>query len=189
LGGVDIVAELPAGTQNIGDVDIASFPAAALEVVGDVAHDAIAAGNPVLTGAVARTTEPTAVAAADLAQLMADLTGKLVTLPYCTPDQMVNAQITKTTTAIQDVLAAGGVGVRNYVTSISASNTSATGVRIDFSDGATIFASFFLAASGGGVSHIMPVPIRGTANTAVRATLSAAVTDVRISVQGYKSAA
>jgi hypothetical protein len=185
---------LPAGAATaalqLADDHNVTVSNANLEVVGDVAHDAAAAGNPVLLGGVARTTEPAVVStAADLAQLMTDMVGKLVVLPYCTPDQMVNAQITKTTAAIEDVLAAAGAGVRNYVTSFSASNTSATGVRIDFSDGATIFGSYFLAASGGGVSHIMPVPIRGTANTAVRATLSAAVTDVRISVQGYKSAA
>jgi hypothetical protein len=47
---VDIVAALPAGTNNIGDVDVLTLPASTntIEVVGDVAHDAAAAGNPLL---------------------------------------------------------------------------------------------------------------------------------------------
>jgi len=49
---VDVVAALPAGTNNIGNVDIVSLPASTntIEVVGDAAENANAAGNPVLVG-------------------------------------------------------------------------------------------------------------------------------------------
>ena len=60
---VDVVASLPAGSAaigklaansgvDIGDVDVTSLPASTntLEVVGDAAENAAAAGNPVLTG-------------------------------------------------------------------------------------------------------------------------------------------
>ena len=147
------------------------------------------AGNPLQIGAGARTTEPAAVAAGDLARLMTDVIGKLVTLPYATPDQLVNGVATLTSTGDSAIIAAGGAGIRNYITSLTASNTSASDVRVDFKDGTTVVMSFYLAASGGGAAHVMPVPIRGTANTAFNAALSAAVTDVRVSAQGYRSAA
>jgi len=49
---VDVVAALPAGDNNIGNVDIVTLPASTntIEVVGDAAEDAAAAGNPVLVG-------------------------------------------------------------------------------------------------------------------------------------------
>jgi len=49
---VDIIAALPAGTNNIGDVDILSLPASTntIEVVGDAADGTAVAGNPVLIG-------------------------------------------------------------------------------------------------------------------------------------------
>jgi Ni,Fe-hydrogenase maturation factor len=51
---VNVVDELPAGTNNIGDVDIASGPtgAAALEAQGTAADGAAAVGNPVQIGGV-----------------------------------------------------------------------------------------------------------------------------------------
>ena len=49
---VDVVASLPAGDNNIGNVDIVSLPASTntIEVVGDVAENENASGNPVLVG-------------------------------------------------------------------------------------------------------------------------------------------
>ena len=49
---VDVVAALPAGNNNIGNVDIVTLPASTntIEVVGDVAENENAAGNPVLIG-------------------------------------------------------------------------------------------------------------------------------------------
>lgn len=51
IGDVDILS-IAAGDNNIGNVDIVSLPASTntIEVVGDVAENAVAAGNPVLIG-------------------------------------------------------------------------------------------------------------------------------------------
>lgn len=72
IGDVDVLTlpTLPAGTNNIGDVDVITMPNVTLaagtntnEVVGDAAHDAAAAGNPILTGLTASTVVPTGVGA------------------------------------------------------------------------------------------------------------------------------
>lgn len=63
-----------------GTVAISSLPASTntLEVVGDVAHDGVAAGNPVLMGAYASTATPSAISAdGDAVHLWATTTGAL----------------------------------------------------------------------------------------------------------------
>lgn len=69
IGDVDVLS-IAAGDNNIGNVDIVTMPNVTLaagtntnEVVGDAAHDAAAAGNPVLVGAVASAAAPTDVTA------------------------------------------------------------------------------------------------------------------------------
>lgn len=64
------VTSISAGTNNIGDVDVLTLPNVTLaagtntnEVVGDVAHDAPAAGNPVLIAGYASAAAPTSVSA------------------------------------------------------------------------------------------------------------------------------
>ena len=49
---VDVVASIPAGDNNIGNVDIVTLPASTntIEIVGDAAENAAVAGNPVLVG-------------------------------------------------------------------------------------------------------------------------------------------
>ncbi len=97
----------------------------------------------------------------------------------------VSGNATLTTTTAAAIIAAPGAGVRIYLTSLTASNTSATATRVDFQDGATIFMSFLLAASGGGVTHTFSAPKRMSINTAFQGNLGTAVTDVRVSGQGY----
>lgn len=69
IGDVD-VASIAAGDNNIGNVDIVTMPNVTLaagtntnEVVGDVAHNTAAAGNPLLQGGYASAAAPTDVGA------------------------------------------------------------------------------------------------------------------------------
>lgn len=103
IGDVDVLTlpALPAGNNNIGDVDIASFVAGAiLEVQGDVARDAVAAGNPVLMGGRASLAAPTAVSSdGDAVDNWLDRVGRAnvkITAPTCTP-----ANVTAATSSTQ----------------------------------------------------------------------------------------
>lgn len=74
-------ALIPGDATNGLKVQVATLPASTntLEVVGDVAHDAPAAGNPVLVGAYAKAAAPTDVSAdGDLVRPWALLNGSLV---------------------------------------------------------------------------------------------------------------
>lgn len=107
--------------------------------------------------------------------------------PFAALTSAIDGVATLTSTGDNAIIAAQGGLVRIYITSLSASNTSSSGVRIDFKDGATVKHSFYLAPTGGGVSHIFPFPWRLTANTALNVAISGAVTDVRVSATGFSA--
>jgi len=79
IGNVDLASPLPAGDNNIGNVDLASpIPAGSNTIgkataLGDIAHDAVDSGNPIKVGAKAAGlgASPTAVAASDRTHLHA----------------------------------------------------------------------------------------------------------------------
>jgi hypothetical protein len=138
IGDVD-VASIAAGDNNIGNVDIVTVPADpfganadaasatgsvsaklrfiagtgipvtalpastnTIEVVGDAAHDAVAAGNPVLTGGFADADgDTTAVAGGDVARLLVDLMGRQWVRPIAptTTITAASSALTTVTTA------------------------------------------------------------------------------------------
>ena len=197
IGDVDVLSlpALPAGTNNIGDIDVLTLPNVAqataanlnAEVQGDAAHDAAVSGNPVLLGAEARTSDETAVANGDVTRLQADLVGKLIVLPYAIPDDITQGCATATGTADTALEAAAGAGVRTYATSISVINTSATATYVTIKDGTTAIYEIPAPANNGGAVVPFPVPLRGTANTALNFASAAAVTTMRVCYNGYKS--
>lgn len=92
------------------------------------------------------------------------------------------------TTNSTQVVAAGGAGVRYYITSISVSNMDATvNTRVDILDGATVIWSGPAACLGGGFVQTFPAPLRGTANTAINAQCSTTSAQVRVAVAGFKA--
>lgn len=154
-------------------------------VVGSVAHDGVDAGNPVKVGGIARSSEQTAVANADRVNAAYDLVGKQIVLPYANPENMVSGTASATGTADTAVIAAGGAGVRNYITSIFINNSSATNTFVNLKDGTTIVAVIPAPANSGAVIAL-PVPLRGTANTAFNFASAAGVTTMNVSAVGYR---
>jgi hypothetical protein len=102
------VAAIAAGDNNIGNVDIVSLPASTntLEVVGDAAHDAAAAGNPVLIGGYASATEPADTSAdGDAAQLWLLRSGLL---PTTMRDSVGDSAMDDANNALRVNVVAGG---------------------------------------------------------------------------------
>lgn len=97
---------------------------------------------------------------------------------------------TLTTTGDVALVAAQGGGLSIHVEWLILSNTSAVDVRVDLKDGTNIKIPIFLAATGGGAFIKFPDkrPWKITANTAFNGALSAAVTDVRVTVGYYTRA-
>lgn len=203
---VDVVAPLPAGTNaigklsansgvDIGDVDILSLPASTntIEVVGDVAHDAAAAGNPVLIGsrATADVEALTEVAEADASYVATDLQGVVITRPYIAAQEHVQYHVVNTagTELAVTGLDAGGAGIHNYITSVIVHNAHASTngfIQLLDGTGGTPMATFPAPATGG-VAITFSQPIKQpTANTALYWDASAAITTLYVTIVGYQ---
>jgi hypothetical protein len=156
-----------------------------------IAHDGADSGNPHKIGARALTSvsAQTLVAANDRTDLFAGLDGVLITRDHCNLEDIVTA----TPVAITDgsstsVLASPGAGIRNYITSISIANSSATFVTVDLRDGTAGAVLWTVPVPAtGGVVYTFPVPLKFSAATAVAADPSASASTITVSVLGFKS--
>lgn len=167
----------------------------ALAFGGNIDHDGVDAGSPIKIGMKAATSDPTAVANADRANALGDKIGRLVVMPYCLPENLLDgktAAITDTTSTA--VIAAQGAGVKIYLTSIQITNSHATvGTLVTVLDGATEKLRVYVPALNGtaGESTVVlefPVPIALTANTALNVQCVTTGANVYASAQGYKGA-
>ena len=202
---VDLVGSIPAGSNaigklsansgvDIGDVDVTSLPASTntLEVVGDVAHDAAAAGNPVQVGVRATNSVEglTQVANADASFVSSDLNGCIITREHTTLEEIITERVSNTngTSTAFSNFAAAGSGKHNYITTISIYNSSSTDGYVDFRDGTGGSVIFTAPAPQTGGSVItFPVPLKFAANTAVAFDVSGALSTVYISVVGFQA--
>lgn len=163
-------------------------------VQGQLAHDAVDAGNPLKIGAKAQSAEITAVANGDLANLITDLVGKLIVLPYANPENFVSGVITTamTVTTSTSLIAAPAAGLRNYITQITVSNAHATvGTDMIIQDGSagTILYNIPAAAVYGGAALSFPTPLRQpTTATAIFIQNVTTGASTKASASGYKGA-
>ncbi len=105
-----IITGATASSTNIGTVSA--------NVVGQAAHDAVIAGNPVRVAARALTAAYASVATGDVADLVATLQGVLVTRPWQIPElewsfACAAGGVINTTDVV--LAAAAGAGLRRYV--------------------------------------------------------------------------
>lgn len=190
IGDVDVLTlpALPAGTNNIGDIDVLTLPNVTLaagtntnEVVGDVAHDAAAAGNPIGVSGIAQDMDDTAPpnrvsAEADATRIATDRDGTQFVHPH---GPQVWSYHEDSSSALTDAVvhAAPGVGLSLYVTDIIVSTGAATALNVFFEEGVTkVLGPWYLeAVAGRGLALHLQTPKKITANTALTITTSAAI--------------
>jgi hypothetical protein len=163
-------------------------------LITSVAHDGADSGNPLKIGARARSSEIAAVANNDRSDLLTDLVGKLLVMPYANPENFVSGAITTamTGTTTTSLIAAPASGLRNYITTIICSNAHATqGTDIviqDGSGGATLLV-IPCAAVYGGAAITLPTPLRQpTTATAIYCANVTTGASTKVSAVGYKGA-
>lgn len=183
--------QLGAGASTATTQRIAiATDANAVSATGNVASDAVDAGNPVKIGYQARTSDITAVSNADRVDGVADKIGRQVTAPYAIPENALRgttADITDTTST--QVIAAQAGGVKIYITDITVSNMSGSvATRVDLLDGngGAVLWQGPAAAAGGGYTKTFNTPIAGTAATRLDAKCATTGAQVQVSVAGYK---
>jgi len=195
IHGADGVNDGDVSTASPMPVDLRANNLAALEVVGDIAHDAAAGSvNPVLGGLFARTNNMTVVAEDDLVRALATLHGKAVTLPFALPADTWS-YVAASGGIINDTgvtaKAAAGVGIYNYVTSLQVINGHQTvGTDVQIRDGAagTVIWRGWAQQAGGGVSLQFATPLKGTANTLLEVQCGTTGAQVYFNLQGYVAA-
>lgn len=178
------------GTSNRLPVDIqtSATGTGSITIQGTAAHDAVAVGNPVMTGAIARTSNAVAAASGDVVTALANLVGVPVMLPYAIPEStwQYGSSTAVTNTSDVAVKAAAAAGIRNYVTGLQYHNTSATSSTIVVKDGATVIWACQAPASMTAPANIQfPVPLRGTAATALNVAMLTTATNTFVAAQGF----
>ena len=100
--------------------------------------------------------------------------------------QGATAAITDTNAA--QVIAAQAAGVRNYITSLTVTNSHATvSTLVEIRDGtSTVMHRGYALAAGGGYTIWFPTPLRGSAATAVNAYCITTGSNVYVSASGFK---
>lgn len=174
---------------------VAGMPtgASATAVQGTVAHDSAAAQNPVQVGGMAVSALPAAVANADMAHLITDLLGRLITLPYApAADTISGCSVALTDTTATNVVATdSGAGLKWYVTDILVTNSHATvGTLVTIQDDEgtpTVLWQGFAAALGGGFSCHFVTPIPTAANAHIHAVNGTTGSSTYICVSAFKA--
>jgi hypothetical protein len=189
IGAVEIASAQTLGTvTTVGTVTTCSTVTTVSTLTGGgVAHDGADSGNPVKVGARATNVNLAAVANNDRSDLVADLTGKLVTSPYSVPEVTLDGTASATNTSDTAVIAAQGAGVRIYVTTLVLANSSSTNITVTIKS-ATTAKMVVPVPANGGVVVPLPKPLRLAANEALNFAASSGVTTAYCSAVGYAAA-
>jgi hypothetical protein len=162
-------------------------------VQGRAAHDSAAEGNPVLVGGMASTALPAAVANADVAHLITDVYGRLLTAPYASPENWASGRSAK----IEDTNAANvletdsGADLKWYVCTIMVTNSDATvGTLVTIQDDAgspTVIWQGYAAPAGGGFVVNLNPPIPTAADAHIHAICGTTSAEVYACVSAFKA--
>jgi hypothetical protein len=109
------------------------------QVEGGVAHDAADSGNPIKIGAAASTglSGVTLVTTADRTNLYAGLDGALYVRPHCGLEDLVKGTTTISASTVAVTCLASVASIKQYVTHVSATNTSTVNAVVGLIDATT----------------------------------------------------
>lgn len=157
-----------------------------LSVAGNTAVDS-GMPNPVAIGGRASNANiPAMSAAGDLVAQLMTMIGVAVTRPYSLPEADWSYTGTLTTNADTAMQAAGGAGIKRYLTAIQVQNTNATATTLVIKDGTTARHTISLPASMTlPIDIVFPTPIQTTANAALNIACGTTGANVLINAQGY----
>lgn len=188
-----IGAQLTKSPVNFAHVGIGN---STLAIVGQTAHDSPITFAPVRLGGRAMTSNYTAVASGDAADVVTTTVGAVVNKPFSIPEAdwsyvAAASGIVNTTTAVT-IKAAAAAGIRNYITGCDISTDTlgaATELAIrDGAGGAVLWRAKLQTTALPITSVKFPSPLRGTAATLLEVvTLTAVTGGVYINCNGYQA--
>lgn len=152
-------------------------------VVGNLAHDAVDAGNPVKIGTVGRTTLPTAVADGDRVNTMGNKYGEIATI-HAIREMRANQVTTITASTAETTIVTAVASFMLDLYGLIVTNTSATAVNVAIKDATAGTTRLNIAVPAGETrGYMLPASDgikQATANNNWTATVSASVTSVII---------
>jgi hypothetical protein len=175
------------GGTNVVTGGVAGIPS----VGGNIAAGTAPTANPLRISGLAFTAQPTARATGTLTDWAMSTIGAGIMKPFSVPalDWQYTSGLSGITVATSTAMkAAGGAGIRNYVTGFCYTNTSATASTIAILDGATvIWAGNAPATMTTEICPIFPTPLQGTAATAMNVQMTTTATVTIVNAQGYQA--
>lgn len=180
----------PVSTTNPFPVTLGTGTAVIGGVAGDVAHDAADSGNPVKTGGVAKTSNPTAVVDGDRANFITDKLGKQVVVGAIRDLKGIQqTTITSSTAETTIVTAVASTFLDLY--GILIANSSASACNVTIKDATSGTTRFIIAVPAGETRGFM-LPVdsavpQAAVNNNWRATCSASVASIEITALYVKN--
>jgi hypothetical protein len=160
-------------------------------VLGTIADGDADSGNSSKVAGIAKGSlaAVTLDAAGDRTPLTTGLDRVLIVRTHAPQEDLISGVVEITDGSSTSVIASAGAGVRNYITDVTISNTSATAVEVDLRDGAagTVMWTFPVPANTSGVVKSFQSALKFSAATAVCADPSSAASTITVSLSGYKS--
>lgn len=190
--GSAVSCSITVGNSTLNETDMFTAPGgsgggAGSNVGGNAATGTSVSGNPLLDGGRAATTQPTAVTDGQAVPVMLDKFGKVVTAPHGPRELRAQSSVVTLTasTAETTLIAAGGAGVKNDLTSLTFVNTSATVTIMTVRDataGGNVYPFAVPPTDTRGISF--PAPFKQTtANNNWTIQSSVSITDLRCVAQ------
>jgi hypothetical protein len=177
-------SNIEAGTDATPSVDV-------LTVGGSILHDSTDAGAPVKIGAraVAGLSGVTLVAAADRTNTYAGLDGAMYTRPHCGLEDLVKGTTTISASTVAVTCLASVASIKQYVTHVSATNTSTVNAILGLVDGTTpAIMSWACPANYSGFISNFQVPIApASAGTKWALQTDTSLATVICNMAGFKS--
>jgi len=159
-----------------------------VNVGGLVATNVAITDNPINLGVQGVSSENSAVTTGRKVQLVADLVGKLITMPYANKENFLSGVATATGTSAASVISAQGASVKIYVTGAILANTGATTSLITIQNdptGTPSTLAYTINPAGGGSNITFSPPLVSAANKAVGWTPGSSSTTQYITLIGY----
>jgi hypothetical protein len=177
-------ANIDAGTDASPSIDVVT-------VGGSILHDSTDAGAPVKMGAraVAGLSGVTLVAAADRTNAYAGLDGALYTRPHCGLEDLVKGTTTISASTVAVTCLASVASIKQYVTHVSATNTSTVNAVLGLVDGTTpAIMSWACPANYSGFISNFSVPLApASAGTKWALQTDTSLATVICNMAGFKS--
>ena len=156
---------------------------------GDVANDSADSGNPVKVGgkAIAGLSGLTLVTGNDRVNWNGGLDGAQIVRTHCALEDIVSGNASNTDGTVTTVIASAGAGIKQYLTKVILTNSSAAFAYVEILSGAVVKATVPVpATSGATVSFDPPLP-PNAADETWRFDPSAATTTLYCSAVAFKS--